>query len=69
MSDVRKIMVTLIEYSLHVMLFKSNAKNIFDIVRRKLMSESFYVNETMTRQYIESGASERRIKFAINASL
>lgn len=69
MSDVRKIMVTLIEYSLYVMLYKPNAKYIFDVVRRKLMSESFFVNSSMIKQYQNTGASERRIKFAVNASL
>lgn len=68
-SDVRKIMVTLIEYSLRKMSILPNARNIFDVVRRKLVCENFFVNSAMFQQYQSTGASERRIRFAVNASL
>lgn len=69
MSDVRKIMVTLIEYSLRKMSTLPNARSIFDVVRRKLICENFFVTSGIMQQYAYTGASERRIRFAVNASL
>lgn len=68
MSDLRKIMITLIEYSLTLMSFKPNAKYIFDKIRRKLMAENFFIDEKMINKYNNTGATARRIKFAVNAS-
>ncbi|GLV38818.1 Kip1 ubiquitination-promoting complex subunit 2 [Carabus blaptoides fortunei] len=68
MSDLRKIMISLIEYSLMLMSIKPNAKCIFDKIRRKLMAENFFIDDKMIAKYKSTGATVRRIKFAVNAS-
>lgn len=50
------------------MSIKPNAKYIFDVVRRKLLSENFFINNDMVSKYNTQGSNARRIKFAISAS-